>query len=1114
FDWKVHQFCCNLGTDYSTRSENCATFPKPVPGISASDEKLCLSAADFCCKKQLKIQQCELGLKDAGASCSTQDGERKDCCEACQLGIELSKSKEQCVDMLERDAIYSQALIKCCKDPYSININVSTPTTTTQKSTSKLSTIISEEEFTRYPGLSEENVCETGEYCAQLCEPSGKSFKCACFEGYQLMKDGVSCRPIKQAKGSRCQINNPCDHDCTDTGTSIVCSCKNGYRLQPDNRTCIDIDECALGIHSCELGEECENDEGTYFCFETQFENEDLSNKCPVGHKFNPEKLVCDDINECEFDLICPPPKTCTNTIGSYYCEGPSCPPGFKYKPSIESCSDIDECLTGENDCNRDSQVCVNTKGNYTCIDKASKAACPPGFKKNSLTFVCEDINECEDDVQVCRENEECINEEGEYRCVLKTLYNKGITANKSKDVSCPNGFEFNEYTKLCEDINECESNPCPLGLACSNFNGTYKCNKLPECQIGYELNELTGECMDINECQLRIDNCSDVTHRCDNTIGSFYCTRIVSCGTGYTLNSARDLCEDDDECKLGTHNCNELGSNYQCKNQMGTYKCEMIKPIERIPPSTTSSTTTTTRTTTTKKTTSTAPPTTTPATTPERATPYVPPFFYKPISEKPFNNIIPINQPNFYNPPIPKQTLWPFVRPSFTSSTTPRYSPITETSKFSFYYPYQPTNNYRPILKVTSSEAPIIQVQKKCLPGYRINEYGNCIDINECESNPCPAGTKCSNFNGRYECSSPLQCHLGYEPNESMDECVDIDECARGTHKCDRSQICKNGKGFYTCECPPGHHRDFNSQICEDIDECKYYRPCGPNSNCINTIGSFKCECKSGLYLNQSTCEDINECVTMPNLCEHKCVNLWGSHRCACKTGYILRNDKRTCEDIDECEKYKDRKLCVGTCRNIPGSYSCDCPAGYTLGSDKRVCVDIDECKQKVCGPTEACLNTRGSYKCYPINCDNYYIRDPNHNSRCKRITCDPRDNQCLLLPEQYSFQVISLVSNMPLPAEGITLCKVKGPSWNQAAADFSIELLEVRAPSDIPRVDNSYIRREQYPNNTMVLHLVKSIEGPQEFKIKVEMKLSQRNIPLGSVVVYLIIAVSEYSF
>ena len=46
-----------------------------------------------------------------------------------------------------------------------------------------------------------------------------------------------------------------------------------------------------------------------------------------------------------------------------------------------------------------------------------------------------------------------------------------------------------------------------------------------------------------------------------------------------------------------------------------------------------------------------------------------------------------------------------------------------------------------------------------------------------------------------------------------------------------------------------------------------------------------------------------------------------------------------RSCQDIDECEQFKDRILCVGECFNQPGSYSCRCPEGYRIGSDGRTC-------------------------------------------------------------------------------------------------------------------------------------------------------------------------------
>ena len=47
----------------------------------------------------------------------------------------------------------------------------------------------------------------------------------------------------------------------------------------------------------------------------------------------------------------------------------------------------------------------------------------------------------------------------------------------------------------------------------------------------------------------------------------------------------------------------------------------------------------------------------------------------------------------------------------------------------------------------------------------------------------------------------------------------------------------------------------------------------------------------------------DIDECAEIPNICSHECANLWGSYRCHCRQGYTLAEDRRTCEDEDECE-------------------------------------------------------------------------------------------------------------------------------------------------------------------------------------------------------------------
>lgn len=109
-----------------------------------------------------------------------------------------------------------------------------------------------------------------------------------------------------------------------------------------------------------------------------------------------------------------------------------------------------------------------------------------------------------------------------------------------------------------------------------------------------------------------------------------------------------------------------------------------------------------------------------------------------------------------------------------------------------------------------------------------------------------------------------------------------------------------------------------------------------------MNTIGSYRCECKEGFKKqndDDKACIDIDECQEIPGLCSQRCINYWGSHRCACEAGYRLSENNRTCEDINECEVHKTYNLCMGSCENTQGSYQCTCPSGYKLGVDGRTC-------------------------------------------------------------------------------------------------------------------------------------------------------------------------------
>ena len=79
-------------------------------------------------------------------------------------------------------------------------------------------------------------------------------------------------------------------------------------------------------------------------------------------------------------------------------------------------------------------------------------------------------------------------------------------------------------------------------------------------------------------------------------------------------------------------------------------------------------------------------------------------------------------------------------------------------------------------------------------------------------------------------------------------------------------------------------------------MDECSHREDdCEANSNCINTIGSYRCECKLG-YLQLlsdgigARCQDIDECVTNPCSYPTVCTNTVGSYICECEKGLCLK--------------------------------------------------------------------------------------------------------------------------------------------------------------------------------------------------------------------------------
>ena len=47
---------------------------------------------------------------------------------------------------------------------------------------------------------------------------------------------------------------------------------------------------------------------------------------------------------------------------------------------------------------------------------------------------------------------------------------------------------------------------------------------------------------------------------------------------------------------------------------------------------------------------------------------------------------------------------------------------------------------------------------------------------------------------------------------------------------------------------------------------------------------------------IDTSSTEDVNECSTSNGGCQHTCVNTAGSYQCQCRSGYTLSSNRRSC--------------------------------------------------------------------------------------------------------------------------------------------------------------------------------------------------------------------------
>lgn len=268
-----------------------------------------------------------------------------------------------------------------------------------------------------------------------------------------------------------------------------------------------------------------------------------------------------------------------------------------------------------------------------------------------------------------------------------------------------------------------------------------------------------------------------------------------------------------------------------------------------------------------------------------------------------------------------------------------------------------------------------------RCGEGFYKASTGFCVDIDECdvseEESLCLQYQDCTNTRGSFEC----QCTTGFTTIEDG-SCEDIDECGTlAEDACPMHATCSNNVGDYECLCDTGFRAEDeaitnSSVVCSNVDECDVFEfptsPCGMNTVCNDTIGSFNCECAGAGYVpdlfSETQCNNVNECDDV-NICptNSTCADNEGSFTCDCILGYEKAgSDTENCVDIDECLRL-DACSANATCINSIGSFDCSCDTGFISNvDDPLVCDNINECESETtCGLHAVCDDMIGSFEC-----------------------------------------------------------------------------------------------------------------------------------------------------
>nr|XP_040038216.1 latent-transforming growth factor beta-binding protein 3 isoform X2 [Gasterosteus aculeatus aculeatus] len=750
-----------------------------------------------------------------------------------------------------------------------------------------------------------------------------------CPQGYKRY-NSTHCQDINE-----CSMQGVCQNgDCLNTLGSFKCSCKAGMVLER-NRC---VESPAEHAHCFLMASESRGCEHALPRYLTQ----DMC-CCTVGKAWGRNCERCPQVGTAAFSKICPAGK-------GYFLhetrETLAFPPIiFPRKPDKEdpkwperphapptavprppTSTSSPRVPAKADECRLSRNIC----GHGECVNSLSGyiCHCHPGYHLNPQRNICEDNNECDSDP--CGHGRgQCVNIEGGYKCICRPGYKHTVQYDRVK----------------CLDVDEC-SKPdiCGAGGQCVNLPGSYKC----ECHSGFRSKSHRHlACEDINEC-LNPETCPN--EQCENTPGSYEC---VPCLPGHEARS--NTCYDIDECQKP-----DVCPNGVCNNLPGSYRCECNEG-------------------------------------------FLPSSDSKSCSDVDECEDVRLCA---YGHCINTEG-------AFQCQCYPGYQRTQEGSHCEDINECERPSNCQRGRCINSMGS----YRCDCQTGYTLVGGRRCVDIDECDAdrNLCQPFGSCKNRPGSYVCS----CNHGYVLSEDKHSCeavrVQMDEkkecymnlddtvfcdsvlasnvtkqeccCSIGVgwgdhceiYPCPVSQsaefhfLCPNGQGLYYDE-----GLLYSLPVYHDIDECSLFADeiC-KKGRCENTQPGYECYCQQGFYYdgNLFECIDVNECHDESLCANGRCVNTEGSFYCNCNPPWTPDSNRKKCviptvADDNECEDPANCKN--GHCVDTPGSYYCICSLPWTLATDRNSCVtpeeqaDVNECQDPSYCKNGRCENTPGSFHCF----------------------------------------------------------------------------------------------------------------------------------------------------